>query len=173
MTREDSAREDLGSEQRIEQELEARFVPLVEERGFELVETTYRREQRGWVLRFTVERVGGGLTVDEGVRLSREFGALIEADPHLDRLLAGPYHLEVSSPGIFRELKRPRDFERAWGKRVRVQWTATDGRSREAVGRLDAYGDGVLRLQDASPDEETEIGIDSLQKVRLDPELPF
>ena len=171
MTRDPQPREPLGSEQRVEDELLARFEPMLTERGLELVEITYRREQRGWVLRFTVDRVGGGFRVEDGVRLSRELGSTIEADPHLDRLLVGPYYLEVSSPGIFRELKRPRDFERAWGKRVLVRWAPEPGTSREASGILDGYGDGQLRL--TVENETLEIDLAGVSLVRLDPELPF
>lgn len=168
---EDSLREAYGNERHIEEELESRIGPFLEDRGYDLVEVTYRRERRGWVLRFTADRIGGGLTVDEGVRLSRELGALIESDPHLDRLLAGPYHLEVSSPGIFRELKRSKDFERAWGKRVRVHWEDESGEAREAQGTVAAFGDGALRLE--VDGEVLDIEEDRLLKVRLDPELPF
>lgn len=171
MTRDPQAREPLGGERRVEDELLARLGPALEERGLELVEITWRRERQGWVLRFTVDRVGGGFRVEDGVRLSRDLSSLIEADPHLDRLLVGPYHLEVSSPGIFRELKRPRDFERAWGKRVFVRWAEGPNVVREASGRLDGYGDGRLRL--AVNDQTIEIDIEALRLARLDPELPF
>lgn len=173
MKRDPSSRKngEADSAARVAEELDARLAPLLEERGFDLVELTYRRERRGWVLRVTVDKVGGGFTVDDAVGLSRELGALIDADPRLDALLVGPYHLEVSSPGIFRELKRPRDFERAWGKRVRVRYVDATGRPLEVRGRVRAYGDGALVL--ATDDGELMIDEPTLVQVRLDPELKF
>lgn len=158
---------------RIEDELDERFTPLLAERGYDLYEVTYRRERRGWILRFTVDRHGGNLTIEEGVKLSRELSAAIDADPRLDHLLSGPYHLEVSSPGIFRTLSRARDFERSWGKRIKVIWKEpSEGRVMETVGKLAGYGEGKLTLR-TEADQLLEIDHGSIQSVRLEPELPF
>ncbi len=171
MEPEGSDRNVSAPENGVEAELDDRFGSYLAERGFDLVEVTYRTEHRGKVLRFTVDRVGGGLTVDEGVKLTREIGALIEADSRLDSLLPGPYNLEVSSPGIFRTLSRPRDFERAWGKRIKLRWRPGDGAAEEVIGVLKAYGDGKVVLE--ADGETIEVDTSSVIKARLEPELPF
>lgn len=163
---------DGRSPARIEAELEERFTPFLLERGFDLFEVTFRRERRGMVLRFTVDRVGGGLTVNEGVKLSRDLSAAIDADPRLDQLLSGPYNLEVSSPGIFRPLKRAKDFERSWGKRIKVWWEEPgEGRILESVGYLAGYGEGKLTL--TIDGKELVIAAAAVQNARLEPELMF
>ncbi|RMF19317.1 MAG: ribosome maturation factor RimP [Candidatus Dadabacteria bacterium] len=157
----------------IAEELESRFTRVLADQGYDLIDVTFRREQRGWVLRFTVDRIGGGLTVDEGVKLSRELSAAIDADPRLDHMLSGPYHLEVSSPGIFRTLRRPRDFERAWHKRIRVQWEdPASGKGVTSVGELERYGDGslVLKTEDG---QVLDIPESAIRQARLEPVLPF
>jgi ribosome maturation factor RimP len=56
----------------------------------------------------------------------------------------GPYALEVSTPGIERPLRRPQDFRRAVGERVRVK-------TEEGVleGELRAAEDDAIRIAGA------------------------
>jgi ribosome maturation factor RimP len=57
-----------------------------------------------------------GVSLADCERASRAIEALLEQeDP-----LAGPYLLEVSSPGVERRLWQPRHYRQAVGKRVRV-----------------------------------------------------
>lgn len=91
--------------------------PLVTNHGMEIVDIDYRREGRGNVLRFYLDRVGGGVTIDELTAMSRRLGDVIE----VGELVPGSYTLEVSSPGINRRLRQPEHFRRYLGKRVHVR----------------------------------------------------
>lgn len=143
----------------------------LERRGFELYEVTYRREPVGWVLRITLDRKGGGLTVHDTTHLSHEIGGLLDAAPEGERLLPGPYHLEVSSPGIFRPLKTRRDYERAWQRRVKLRVEEEPGRVVEKVGILQT-------IEESGVDLESEGRIERILWTQivggqLYPELPF
>jgi ribosome maturation factor RimP len=52
--------------------------PLVTEYQMEIVDIDYRREGRGNVLRFYLDREEGGVTVDDLAQMSRRLGHLIE-----------------------------------------------------------------------------------------------
>ncbi len=91
--------------------------PILAEMGLELVDTEFKREGRGWVLRFFIDRPEVGVTLDDCALFSREIGAVLDVEETIDR----PYHLEVSSPGLDRPLKRLEDFERFKGHRVKVK----------------------------------------------------
>jgi ribosome maturation factor RimP len=106
--------------------------PLVTDEGMEIVDIDYRREGRGNVLRFYLDRAEGGITIDELTTMSRRLGDLIE----VHELVPGSYTLEVSSPGINRRLRQPDHFQRYVGKRVRVRTVeASDGRRTFVGGR--------------------------------------
>jgi ribosome maturation factor RimP len=96
---------------------EALVRPVVETAGLELVELSFGREGGRRVLRVIVDREGGSdldTLSDLSERISRRLD--IEGfDP------AGPYSLEVSSPGIERRLREPQQFRRAAGMRVKVK----------------------------------------------------
>jgi ribosome maturation factor RimP len=115
--------------------------PLVTEYGMEIVDIDYRREGRGNVLRFYLDREVGGVTVGELATMSRRLGAVVDVHD----VVPGRYLLEVSSPGINRRLRQPNHFRRFIGKRVRVRTVERyDGR-RSFIGPLRAVQDeGVV-----------------------------
>ena len=100
--------------------------PVITADGRELIEAEYRREAMGWVLRLFVDQEGG-ITVDDCAQISRVIGDLLDVAD----LIQTPYHLEVSSPGLNRPLRKPEHFQSAIGKMIDVRTTAPlDGRRR-------------------------------------------
>lgn len=85
--------------------------------GMELVDVEFRREQIGWVLRFYIDKEGG-VNLDDCSVASREMGAAIEVEDIIEQ----HYHLEVSSPGLTRPLKKPSDFERFKGSYAKLKF---------------------------------------------------
>jgi len=90
--------------------------PILQSQGLELVDLEYQREAQGWVLRFYIDREGG-VTVGDCAEVSGELGAVLEVRD----LMANPYVLEVSSPGLTRPLKKPEDFNKYRHRLVRVK----------------------------------------------------
>jgi ribosome maturation factor RimP len=127
-------------------EVEAMIGPVVEAAGLELVEVGFAREAGRRVLRITVDRdpVEGGLDLETisvvSERISRRLD-LEGFDPP-----GGPYTLEVSSPGIERPLKAPRDFARRVGEKVRVRTRGPVAGSRTHLGTLVAASPDEVRI---------------------------
>jgi ribosome maturation factor RimP len=121
-------------------DLEALVGPVVEAAGLELVEVSFGRQAGRRVLRVTVDREGGVdldsiATVSE--RLSRRLD-VEDFDP-------GRYSLEVSSPGVERPLRRPSDFVRKVGEKVKVRTSEPLEGARTHTGTLTAADeDGVV-----------------------------
>jgi len=121
--------------------------PVVTHEGLELVDVEFGREQHGTVLRVFIDRAGGegGVSLDDLTRVSRQLSDLLDVHD----VVAGPYNLEVSSPGIDRRLRRPEQFRRFVGKKVRVRTAEPiDGR-RVFTGTLTAVDvDGIVLTLD-------------------------
>src|SRR5262245_50692360 len=100
---------------------------LAELYGVELVWTELARGGGRTLLRLTIDRPGGAVSVEDCAEFSRQVGAELE----LENLFMTPYVLEVSSPGLDRKLHSDRDFERFSGHDVTVVLSSPlDGRRR-------------------------------------------
>jgi ribosome maturation factor RimP len=125
------------------------------------VDLEVRGNGRRTAVRIYVDKPGG-VTVGECQQLSHEVGDLID----VSNLVPGSYDLEVSSPGLDRELRKDREFRWAAGRLVRV-WTRepVDGR-RELSGRLMRVDETALTL--ATPDGLLPVPRSLVAKARLE-----
>ena len=118
---------------RIEAEVEKIVEELLENTALELVAVDYVKE-RDWYLRVFIDKEGG-VDLDDCQDLSRKLEELLDVQD----LIKTSYILEVSSPGLDRELKKPRDFQREMGKDIDVSLFAPLGGKKVVTGPLSAY----------------------------------
>ena len=118
--------------------------PLAEQLGLEIWDIRYLKEGADWYLRVFIDK-DGGVGIDDCVDMSHALDApLDEGDfiPH-------SYTLEVSSPGVERELTRPEHFEKCKGEAVKIKLIRPDGEGkREFAGILEDYENGEITLTD-------------------------
>lgn len=146
-------------------QIEAVVSPVLQAHGLFLVDLQWRREGRRWVLRFFIDKAGG-VGIADCQRLSHEVGDVLDASG----LIPESYDLEVSSPGLTRELRTEREWRWAQGKNIRCWVAAAPGDRTEFVGRLTEVGEAVVRLQGADGAPQ-EVSRRSVTKARLEPEL--
>lgn len=123
--------------------------------GVELVDAELTGPRRRKLLRLTIYRPSGvDLALCEEV--SEVVGSLLdEIDP-----IETSYVLEVSSPGLERNLGTARDFERAVGESIRV--SLRDGTVVEGV--LEEAGEGGVRVH--GDEGSVEISYDEVRSAR-------
>lgn len=133
---------------------EALVRPVIEGEGLELVDVTFARESGRRILRVTVDREGG-VDLDSISELSQKVSRRLD----LEGFEPGPYALEVSTPGIERPLRRPQDFRRAVGERVRVK-------TEEGVleGELRAAEDDAIRI--AAAEGERRLALEQVAAAK-------
>src|SRR3989338_925276 len=103
----------------------------IKERGIEIVDIAFRREQQGLVLRILADK-------PEGIKISEceEFNNFLSEALDEDSVIKDGYILEISSPGLDRPMKTDKDFEHAMGKALEITtFEAIDSRKTHA-GRL-------------------------------------
>ena len=150
----------------IKTRLEELIQPYLTAQGAELVDLQYGRPRRGrGMLRLFVDRFEGGITLAELTRISRVVGDLLDVHD----LIPGAYNLEVSSPGLTRALKQPRDYERYVGRLVRVTTRALwEGRQVHS-GILQGLKDDQVCLKEG--DALCCIPLSEIARARLDIDL--
>jgi ribosome maturation factor RimP len=90
--------------------------PTLNHMGYELYALD-QSGQSGRTLRISIDH-NEPISIADCERVSRVAGPLLDHS----RLIAGPYELEVSSPGAERPLRSHHDYERFNGRRVNVRY---------------------------------------------------
>lgn len=118
-------------------------LPLCEQLGYSLWDVEYVREGADYYLRITIDSAQG-ITLDDCERFSRAIDPLLdEADPTTDS-----YHLEVSSPGVEREIKTQIHVQACIGLLVEAKLYSPLGGSRALRGTLQGMDDsGAILIE--------------------------
>ena len=121
--------------------------PIARELGLEIWDIRFVKEGADWFLRIFIDK-DGGVGMEDCERMSRAIDKpLDERDP-----IEQSYCLEVSSPGVERELTRETHFEACKGEKIKVKLIRAVNGVREFKGVLeDADGSRItLRRDDGS-----------------------
>lgn len=131
-----------------EERTEQLLLPITEEHGFELVDVEYVKEAGNYFLRAFIDKEGG-ITIDDCETVSRALSDLLDQKD----FISDSYILEVSSPGLGRQLKKDKDFLRSIGQKIDVKlyknikyiWNGKEISAKEVTGVLEEYtADAIL-----------------------------
>lgn len=106
----------MSKKEEYEKRAEALIEPIVQKNEFELVDVEYVREGSNWFLRAFIDKPGG-ITVDDCEIVSREFSEQLDKEDFIE----DSYIMEVSSPGLGRQLKKEKDLKRSIGEEVEIK----------------------------------------------------
>lgn len=108
--------------------------PTVTGLGYDIWDIQYSKVGADYTLEITIDKAGG-ITIDDCEAVHRAIDPIIdECDP-----VEGFYYLQVSSPGIERELRTDDHLARSVGERVEAKlFSPVDGR-KSVTGRLSSF----------------------------------
>ena len=136
--------------------------PVIEDLGLELWDVRFLKEGASWYLRIYIDSENG-IDINNCTDVSHAIDPVIdEADP-----ISQAYYLEVCSPGLNRELKTDRHFEKMVGKEVLVHTVRPEENGLRDIG-------GVLKERNAdfvvlqTDEGETQIARSNVSSVKLD-----
>ena len=150
------------------EKIESLVQPILDDLHCELVDIEYQREQRGWVLRFFLDKEGG-INLDDCAEASREISSILDVED----VIGTAYNLEVSSPGIERPLKKLADYERFAGEPAKIKTLdAIDpdesGRKRKTfVGTLAGIDGNDVKIILKKGSDAVAIAIQCIEKANL------
>lgn len=171
------------------QEIEAAVFAVVDQKldpRFFLLDVALEKEAGYWYLRIYVEQKDGTISISDCETISRELDPVMDELPALKDL---PYSLEISSPGVFRPLRRPREFEFFVGRPVRIEERQPAGKGKKKAGKATApksavkLPEGILQayfpdrhavvLKSQQGPETLEVTLEESQMVCLNPVIHF
>ncbi len=137
---------------KIEESVMQLVAPAAAQLGYEVVDVEYvKKKNEDSELIIYIDREGG-VDLDDCEACSIAIDPLIDAADPIEE----SYILCVSSPGIDRPLKRPRDFEKHMGEAVDVKLYEKLNGKKEFVAVLRGYDQGKISL-DIGKDELLEL----------------
>lgn len=117
--------------------------PVAAELGLSLWDVRFIKEGASWYLRIYIDKEETDVSIDDCVAMSRRMDKLLdETDP-----ISQSYCLEVSSPGVERELTRPEHFEICEGWPVLIKLIHPADGIKEIAGILQSYQDNTITIQ--------------------------
>ena len=137
------------------------IAPTVAELGYEIWDVTYQKVGADYHLEITIDSENG-INIEDCEKVHRAIDPILdECDP-----IEGFYYLDVSSPGIERELRTEAHILSQIGVKAEAKlFAAKDGR-KSIIGIIKSYEGGVLTLETESGDVTlTESEISKLTTV--------
>lgn len=149
----------LLKREQIEQFIEEFVQEKIKNTELELVDVEYVRE-RDWFLRVYLDKEGG-LEIEDCQYISELLTEYLDVkDPIKDK-----YYLEVSSPGLDRQLKKARDFVRHKGQKIDIIFFKPQAGIKKLVGILGDVNEEFLEVQ--TEDKTEKLSRSLIASVRL------
>lgn len=119
--------------------------PIITELGYDIWDITYSKVGADYHLEITIDSQNG-INIEDCEKVHRAIDPILdECDP-----IEGFYYLDVSSPGIERELRTEEHIAKSVGERVRAKLFAAKDGSRTILGNLTSFEDGKLTVTTAT-----------------------
>lgn len=159
----------MSKHQDYERKTEALVLPILEKYRYELVDVEFVKEAGSWHLRVYVDKEGG-ITIDDLTVVNHELSDQMDRED----FIAESYILEVSSPGLLRPFKKPKDYIRNLGQDVElklfspVTWEEKGKKysDKEFVGVLKSYREEEEAIVLAMDDREMEVQVKDIALIR-------
>ena len=153
----------MSRKEDIERRAEELLTPIAEKHGTTVYDVEYVKEAGDWYLRAYIDKEGG-VNIGDCVDVSHDLSDALDADDFIE----DAYTLEVSSPGLGRQLKKDRHFENSLGKEVELKlYKARDG-VKEFAGTLKSYDSTSVTVTINDEDESFLRKEISVIKLALD-----
>lgn len=132
----------------IEKKTEALLEPIAEANGVRIYDVEYVKEAGEWYLRAYIDK-DGGVDINECVDVSHALSDALDVDDFIEEA----YTLEVSSPGLGRQLKKDRHFANSIGQDVELKLFKPRDGVKEFAGTLKSFDDTTVTVTINDTDE--------------------
>jgi len=155
----------------IVKEVEKLIEQVLIDENFELVDIEYRREPSvGLVLRIYIDCIDATkrVTLNDCQKISEKVGFLLDRED----LIKDSYTLEVSSPGLYRKLKKEKDFIKFINSRAKIKLYCQIDGQKNFTGYIKDFKDNILTFL-TEDNKELKIELEKIADAHLEPEINF
>ena len=131
--------------------------------GYELVDVELTAQG---ILRVFIDKEGG-ITVEDCATVSNHLSRVFMVED------VDYKHLEISSPGLDRPLKKAADFVRFTGSMVKLKTRLPVDGQKNFIGRIESFDDAAQTIVLAFDGKTVQIELSNVDKARIKPEFKF
>ena len=151
----------MAKREEYERKTEQLLEPILKENNFELYDVEFVKEAGTFYLRAYIDKEGG-ININDCELVSRRLSDLLDEKD----FIPDAYILEVSSPGLGRQLKKDKHFEKSIGEEVEIKLFKAIDKQKEFTGFLERFNDEVIVISDEK-ENELEFERNNVASVRL------
>lgn len=131
--------------------------------GYELVDVELTAQG---ILRVFIDKEGG-ITVEDCAAVSNHLSRVFMVED------VDYKHLEISSPGLDRPLKKAADFVRFTGSMVKLKTRLPVDGQKNFIGRIESFDEAAQTIVLAFDGKMAQIELSNVDKARIKPEFKF
>lgn len=131
--------------------------------GYELVDVELTAQG---ILRVFIDKEGG-ITVEDCATVSNHLSRVFMVED------VDYKHLEISSPGLDRPLKKAADFVRFTGSMVKLKTRLPVDGQKNFIGRIESFDEAAQTIMLAFDGKTAQIELSNVDKARIKPEFKF
>ena len=131
--------------------------------GYELVDVELTAQG---ILRVFIDKEGG-ITVEDCATVSNHLSRVFMVED------VDYKHLEISSPGLDRPLKKAADFVRFAGSMVKLKTRLPVDGQKNFIGRIESFDEAAQTIVLAFDGKTAQIELPNVDKARIKPEFKF
>ena len=149
--------------QKVVEKVEALASKIAKDLGYEIWDVRYLKEGKDWILRIYIDSEKG-ITIEDCEKMSRAI------DSPLDKLdpIKNSYCLEVSSPGLERELIKEKHFQKSLGQKVKIRLIRPlENKEKDFSGKLLSFKDNNVEIL-SDKEENLIFNMKDIAFVKLD-----
>lgn len=150
----------MASHKEIERLAEEALKPITDEFGVRIYDVEYVKEGQDFYLRGYIDK-DGGVNIEDCEKVNRKFSDVLD---EID-IIQSEYILEISSPGLGRQLKKDRHLENSIGQDVDVKLYEPLNGQKEYTGKLIGFDKDTIII--SLNDEEIKFERTKIATIKL------
>ena len=136
-------------------------LPITNKYQLELVDIEFKKEGPNWYLRLFIDKPGG-ISIEDCQLVSYDLSEVLDTVDPIEQ----SYIMEVSSPGLDRPLKTPKDFEKHINDKIEIKLYSPYKGKKSYIGKLIGLIDNNINIE-INESERLEIPLNTVSSVRL------
>ena len=130
------------SSKNIESKVENLLKETITNLGYNLYDVLYEKEGKDYYLRIIIDKPGG-IDLNDCEKVNNKINDILDEANYIKE----QYFLEVSSPGLERNLRKEQHYKEQIGNEIKIKLFKPIENKKELIGILEEYNNGEITIK--------------------------